>query len=208
MTLLPEKENQRYTLDARRAEGFVSWFSNLELQSDYEEKPDEMEGLTWVISIRYGDGAEATVYHFGNMFVRSEDGPWYKISYDDAVRVTDFLPKPEEAKDLSECIRYENGKYTLILPLSRTEIPVRASLAEHMEKVDFDLLKAAEAKIREDAAPYEESWSFHLEEWEGYLCLGTELLVDIEPPASSDGFQSSGCGIDHEHLFFRERITK
>lgn len=41
---------------------------------------------------------------------------------------------------------------------------------------------------------------------EGYLCLCREVIRYIDPPVSEDGYVMSGCGIDHEHLFFSERI--
>jgi len=31
------------------------------------------------------------VYHFGNMFIRNEDGPWYRMEYEEAARFDALL---------------------------------------------------------------------------------------------------------------------
>ena len=69
---------------------------------------------------------------------------------------------------------------------------------------------AAKAKIDEKAASYNETPHYYFIEEEGYLCLCTELIVSIDPPnyeTDDDGTViDGGCGIDHEHIFFCERI--
>ena len=45
---------------------------------------------------------------------------------------------------------------------------------------------------------------------DGYLCLVAEVIKQLEPPASQETegeVVDGGCGIDHEHLFFSERIS-
>ena len=42
---------------------------------------------------------------------------------------------------------------------------------------------------------------------EGYLCLGTEVIVPIDPPKpTEDGSPISGCGFDHQHTFPSVRV--
>lgn len=42
---------------------------------------------------------------------------------------------------------------------------------------------------------------------EGYLCLGTEVIVPIDPPKpTEDGSLISGCGFDHQHTFPSVRV--
>ena len=44
---------------------------------------------------------------------------------------------------------------------------------------------------------------------EGNLLLCAEVIVKITPAIESGGdFMGGGCGIDHEHIFFSERITE
>lgn len=79
---LPEGFN--YSFSGDTAQSVIDYISKLSLISDYEERPDEYTGMTWVILLEYNDGSNLTVYHFGNMFIRAEDGPWYKMSYQEA----------------------------------------------------------------------------------------------------------------------------
>ncbi len=44
---------------------------------------------------------------------------------------------------------------------------------------------------------------------EGNLLLCAEVIVKITPAIESgEDFMGGGCGIDHEHIFFSERITE
>ena len=41
-----------------------------------------------------------------------------------------------------------------------------------------------------------------------YLCLSMEIIKDLTPPEpAEDGTVLTGCGIDHDHVFYSERIT-
>ena len=86
---LPEGYN--YSFDGEDAKEIIDYLSNLNLQSNFEENPNEYTGMTWVISLKYENGDELTVYHFGNMFIRTEKGSWYKMTYDEANRFDTLL---------------------------------------------------------------------------------------------------------------------
>ena len=44
---------------------------------------------------------------------------------------------------------------------------------------------------------------------EGNLLLCAEVIVDLTPVyESGEDVAVGGCGIDHEHIFFSERITE
>ena len=79
---LPEGYN--YSFEGEDAKEIIDYLSNLNLQSNFEENPNEYAGMTWVIFMEYDNGDELTVYHFGNMFIRTEKGSWYKMTYDEA----------------------------------------------------------------------------------------------------------------------------
>ncbi len=106
----------------------------------------------------------------------------------------------------------EDGKSYLILPVSGEKVEIDDDYASYVKDINADLLKAAEEKISEKISLYPEKSDFYLETYDGYLCLCVEVIVKIPPPAPSvDGteeYEMQGCGIDHEHKFFRERITK
>ncbi len=89
VTSLPS--GYEYSLTGDDVNAIVDYFSNLHLISDFEENPDEYLGMTWVIAVEYGDGTSSTIYHFGNMFVRTDDRPWYKMDYEEASRFHPLL---------------------------------------------------------------------------------------------------------------------
>lgn len=79
-------EGYHYSFSGDDVDAIVEYLSNMNLISDFSENPNEYLGATWVISIEYENGDIATVYHMGNMFIRTNNGPWYKMNYDDANR--------------------------------------------------------------------------------------------------------------------------
>lgn len=81
---LPERYN--YSFSGEDAKAIVDYLSDLNLDSKFEENPNEYTGMTWVISLKYENGDVLKVYHFGNMFISSENGSWYKMTYDEASR--------------------------------------------------------------------------------------------------------------------------
>ena len=86
---LPEGYN--YSFDGEEAKEIIDYLSTLNLESNFEENPNEYDGMTWVISLKYENGDVLKVYHFGNMFICSENGSWYKMTYDEAKRFDTLL---------------------------------------------------------------------------------------------------------------------
>ena len=85
---LPEGYN--YSFSGEDTKGIIDYLSNLNLESNFEENPDDYVGMTWVISLKYESGDTLTLYHFGN-FIRSEKGSWYKMAYEEANRFYTLL---------------------------------------------------------------------------------------------------------------------
>lgn len=79
-------EGYAYAYEGEDALAIVDYLDSLSLQSRFKEDPDEYTGMTWVISVDYADGSTVTVYHSGNMFIRTADGPWYRMEYEEADR--------------------------------------------------------------------------------------------------------------------------
>ena len=108
----------------------------------------------------------------------------------------------------------EDGDQYLVLPVSGQRVMIWDNQKPYVKDIDGNLLKAAEEKITEEVSGYSDNGGFDLQVYEGYLCLYVEVIVKLDPPApdiSVDGteeYEMQGCGIDHEHRFFRERITK
>ena len=67
------------------------YFDTLTLESDFPEKPEEYNGMSWVLKFTYSDQSEETIYHSGNMFVKNEKGQWYKMKYDEAEKLEGIL---------------------------------------------------------------------------------------------------------------------
>ena len=82
---LPEGYNYSFRGDA--VQSVIDYISKLTLKSDYSENPSEYTGMTWVIVLEYDDGSNLTIYHFGNMFIRTDDSSWYKMSYEEASKL-------------------------------------------------------------------------------------------------------------------------
>ena len=106
----------------------------------------------------------------------------------------------------------EAGQWYLILPASREKISVSEDYEQYLDRIDPELLKMAEETISGQILPGTDGSGFYLEAHGEQLYLCMELIVYIDPPATvtlEDGtVLGSGCGIDHEHLFFSEGITK
>ena len=116
VTSLPS--GYEYSLSGDDVDAIVDYFSNLHLISDFEENPDEYFGMTWVIAVEYGDGTSSTIYHFGNMFVRENDGPWYKMEYEEANHFDSLLQELcssdlPESNHLGSHIQIQSGNYTI-----------------------------------------------------------------------------------------------
>lgn len=70
-------------------------------------------------------------------------------------------------------------------------------------------LSTAKKAIENQTAEYNETNNFYFMETDGYICLCSEIIVKIDPPryeTDEEGNSYGGCGIDHDHLFFTEKI--
>ena len=120
--------------------------------------------------------------------------------------------KPQQANNRSEYFVEEDGEQYLLLPISKTKVLVYDGHRQYIEKIDMDLLKTAEEALSAQIPQDESEPFFYLQMEEGDMYLCVEIIVDIDPPETvtmEDGTViSSGCGIDHEHVFYSERISK
>ena len=103
----------------------------------------------------------------------------------------------------------EKGRAYLVLPISKEQVRVRSEYEAYLNDIDYGMLKKAEEKITAQVSQYGSGSDFYLQLDNDYLCLYKEIIVNVDPPASEDGeYILGGCGVDHKHLFFGERITK
>lgn len=117
-----------------------------------------------------------------------------------------------EDEDNQSLVKYENGTYTITLPESNIVLEVDDYYEIYIPLIKDELIAEAEAKIAAAVADYPGHSGYHLiSDYEGHLCLCIEIIRDIDPPnivVEGDVTISSGCGIDHEHIFFAEIITE
>ena len=115
-------------------------------------------------------------------------------------------PEPSKPEELSDYLIEEDGKQYLILPVSNTKINVD-KYRSHLTKIDLEMLRAADKKLSEEIKHHSENSGIYMAvDYGGELWLAFEAIVKIDPPNISEyGF--SGCGIDHDHMFYKEKIT-
>ena len=82
VTSMPEGYD--YSFSGESAKTLAQCIMDMELAADFPEDPNVYAGMTWVITAQYEDGTAVTVYLFGNLFIRSGDGPWFKVSANEA----------------------------------------------------------------------------------------------------------------------------
>jgi len=83
-------EGYHYFFTGEAAKKVVDYFAELELTRIFDDKPNDMVGMTLVVSITYQDGSTETLYEF-SPFVRKDDGSWYKNVRNDATDFHTFL---------------------------------------------------------------------------------------------------------------------
>ena len=79
-------EGDHYFFTGNGAQSIIDYISQLNLIDDFPENPGDYDGATWVITLEYEDRDSLTIYHFGNKFIKAENGPWYKMTYEEASR--------------------------------------------------------------------------------------------------------------------------
>ena len=122
----------------------------------------------------------------------------YPSGWTPQYEVTAISIKPNE---MASCVSDEDGTYYLILPQSKDKIKIRDEQRMFVPYISDSLVETAEKKIADDISKYDNNSGFYLQVTEEYLCLTVEVIKQLDEPD-----ESVGC-IDHEHLFFSERIT-
>jgi len=106
----------------------------------------------------------------------------------------------------------EEGSTLLELPNapSNIKIYINDDCLNHLSNINNDLFLAAGRNIfdsvKDNSTPM---LSISLDS-ENYLYLYGEVIVHIDPPNTEiykGEVYSDGCGLDHDHLYFRERIS-
>lgn len=118
--------------------------------------------------------------------------------------------EPLVQENLSQYFSADDDAQYIILPKSKEKIRVSGAYVKLLDRIDTNLLSEAEEKITNQVKSYTNDYEFSLQtNQEGDLCLCVELILKINlSDAVSGEHQVAGCGIDHEHKFFIERISR
>ena len=118
--------------------------------------------------------------------------------------VTESETKPQKNEITATSVQKKGNRYVIVLPISKTSIPVDNSYTKYLHLVTDELVEAAEAKIIEAARELGEDPQWTVGEYgDMKLCLIVEVIKFVE---GADYMDEVGCGIDHEHVFLAESI--
>lgn len=89
----------------------------------------------------------------------------------------------------------------------KTSASFEGEYSRYLTGATPEAIAAAESGLAGQLAAYGQSASYGyltIDE-AGYLCLSAEVIVELDQPFGGI-FSEGGCGVDHEHVFLRERI--
>ncbi len=110
---------------------------------------------------------------------------------------------PETAEN-RELLPGNDSGYRIGIYLNRfEELKVENCYLFYMPYVNDQSISVASRSLREKLENNERYAAYLEVDGEGYLCIGIEIIRDIPDHPAGEG----GCGIDHEHIFLRERIS-
>ncbi len=116
--------------------------------------------------------------------------------------VNETTVTPVEITTIEQClISDETGRW-LMLPISQRTVHIREEYVPYLDKIDFELLKAAEKKIYDGLKSYTNEPHIML-----YLTYERVLSLYVEHIAPVDEPSDAPCG-DHKHITFVEPIVK
>ncbi len=109
-------------------------------------------------------------------------------------------------EEKQELIVKEGDKTYLVLPESKERVLVPDYCSAYLEKIDGELVKAAEKKVCEEASEYidEDDIFFSVSSYDDGLYLCTEHILYVDESERSDDL----CGGDHVHKIFKGIIAK
>ena len=105
---------------------------------------------------------------------------------------------PEE---LAEYLTRNGDYWYLTLPVSGQRVSIARNDRRLIDKIDLGLLREAEETLLAKIPSNEQGHSFSLGEKDGQSILFCEVIVPIDPPRVDEDGMTSGCGIDHDHVY-------
>ena len=96
----------------------------------------------------------------------------------------------------------------ITLPISGEVLEVEQKQEGLLSRVSDESIRRAEEALSTHAEATPTHCYYLTVDDEGYLCLSLEVIRSITPEVSTGEIADGGCGIDHEHLFYSERISE
>lgn len=131
---------------------------------------------------------------------------WYEVSESERYkteslfRVPDVQNDTENEETTGSYVKLKGNKYSIILTVCKNDIVVDDEYAEYMQAVNDELLHMADKNLWPKIPSPNEGYTCYLGiDKEGHLCIYAEAIVHVDDDTNK---------IDHDHLFFSERITK
>ena len=105
-------------------------------------------------------------------------------------------------KQLAKYVTKGEGDYWfLTLPVSGERVTISPNERALLEKIDLDLLREAEETLLAKIPANEQGHAISLGSDEGQPVLYGEVIVPIDPPRIREDGATTGCGIDHDHIY-------
>lgn len=116
-----------------------------------------------------------------------------------------FFQKTEMNTTSPNVLIHSDGTYTIYLPACDQEVSVHQSEEAFLPYVSDELIRQADLALSHILADHpDDDHGIYLScDQDGYLCLCAEIIVYFEPEVEG----MKGCGFDHDHVFYRERIS-
>lgn len=123
---------------------------------------------------------------------------------DDTHATTNSIPSATTDNTRTAIIRHESGTCSIYLSLSNKTLMIDEKYEAYIPYISEDLIRKAELILTEAIVGQERYGIYLSTDQDGYLCLAVEIIVSLTPPPD---INYGGCGIDHDHVFHRERIS-
>ena len=118
---------------------------------------------------------------------------------------TNSIPSVTTDNTRTAFIRHDSGTCSIYLSLSNNTLMIDERYEAYIPYISEDLIRKAELILTEAVIGQERHSGIYLsKDREGCLCLAVEIIVSLTPPPD---INYPGCGIDHDHVFHRERIS-
>ena len=105
---------------------------------------------------------------------------------------------PEE---LAEYLTQNGDDWFLTLPVSGQRVSIARNDRRLIDKIDLGLLREAEETLLAKIPSNEQGHSFSVAAGSGQWVLYGEVIVPINPPRVGEDGATTGCGIDHDHIY-------